>query len=451
MLGRGLMTGAQLPAAGDRAAEAALPSPGAPRVSYLDGFYPDAERLDHAGACCRRLVSAIALGGRPGRQGYACPAERFGGPPSPADLARLTGDMRWAEVDPARVLYLDTETTGLSHAAGTYVFLIGLGRFTPTGFIVEQYLMEDFADEPALVEAVDGALAEAQALVTYNGGCFDLPLLESRWRMQRRPPRRPALHLDLLGPARRLWRGRLPDCSLGTVERHILGHDRASDVPGMLIPRIYFDFVQGIRPERLVPVLDHHAQDIFSLGALAALFCHALRAPDDPLFAHPSDQAGLWRLHWAAGRVEEALARLEAAALAARDEALGWQLAMRLARLYRRLGRGGEALAIWHARAPMCRPGRIDPLIELAKFHEHVTRDPAAALEFTERALRLIDQRAELAAWGGAAALMAEACETERAALLHRRARLERKAAGGARGRANARGTTGGKMAEGEA
>jgi len=375
----------------------APPPPRSGRACF-DHLFPAAERLasDACAGACRCVRSEAPFAGRPTAQGYLCPAEPFGGPPRSADLAALTGDRRWADVDPARIVYLDTETTGLSTGTGTYTFLIGLGRFEGERFIVEQYFMEDYADEAAIIAAVDPRLAEAQALVSYNGLTFDVPLLETRWRLQRRRPRFPDLHLDLLHYARRLWRLRLPDCSLATVEQQILDITRLSDVDGSWVPRIYFDFTRGLRPERIVPVFDHHAQDIYSLGALAAAVLRAWNHPDDARFAEAQDQWGLARLYTLRGRADEALARMEAAVLAARDEEFGFRLAMHLAKAYKRRGRTADAVAVWESRAKQAAPGRLDPLLELAMHAEHGLKDFAAARRWAECALDIIRSHAEL-------------------------------------------------------
>lgn len=419
MQGHGLIRASELPP---------RPAQPAPRRSCFEALYPDAESISDGAGKCRRLLSVVELDGRPTRQGYRCPpaCDGVGGPPDPAALAILAGDERWRDLDPSQIVYLDTETTGLSGGSGTYVFLVGLGRFENGRFAVEQFFMEDYADEPAMLSALEYALKPARGLVTYNGLGFDAPLLTTRWLMNRRRPCLPELHLDLLRPARRLWRGRLPDCSLGTVEREILGIRRLSDVPGMLIPRIYFDFSNGVRPERMVPVVDHHVQDIVSLGALASLMAFALNHPEHPRFDHASDQWGLWRMLWACGRKDEAIARLEAAALAARDEDLTHRLSMRLARVYKKSGRIDEALAIWQARAARARAGRLDALVELAKHSEHCLKDYAAALGFTTRAMELLAQQADLD-FHCAAESANERRQAERDELQKRLERLKRK------------------------
>lgn len=398
------------------------PSP----AQRLEVLFGNLEVLGGAGgaAPCHRLRTEATLDGAPTRQGCRCPAGTFGGPPAPEALARLTGEPGWAGLAPERILYIDTETTGLWGGSSVVAFLVGLGRFEGGRFVLDQYVMSDFDAEAAMLDALEDAFANAGAIVSYNGRTFDAPLLATRWRMNRRRATLPALHLDLLHYARRLWRGRLANCSLGTVERSILGVRRFSDVPGMQIPQIYLDFIAGRHPERIVPVFDHHAQDILSLGALTAHFARLMDEPDHPGAAHATDQWGLGRIHAQRGRADEALARMEAAVLLARDPALEFRMAMHLARQYRRMHRRADAVAIWEVRAAEARAGALDPLVELAKHHEHQTRDLATALRWTQRALALNEQvtASELAANG-------VRIERERESLLKRLERLKRRSA----------------------
>jgi hypothetical protein len=413
-----------------RASELASAPPASRRHPSLTHLFPAAERLAATpdGAALWRITTEIPADGRPTRAGYTCPAAAWGGPPTPEDLAALTGDPAWAGLDPAAILYLDTETTGLATGSGSLAFLIGLGRFDPLGrFMLEQFYIDDFAAEPLLIGTFDERLRAAVALVTYNGRCFDLPLLVSRWVLQRRPPRFPDLHLDLLHFARRFWRRVLPSCSLGSVEQHVLGLRRLSDLPSAMIPGIWLDAVAGRHPERLVPVFDHHAQDIASMGALAALMTRAIRRPDDPPFARAEIQHGLALLAEARGDRTATIARLEAAVLAARDPDVEFFLAMRLARAYKRLRRWDDALAVWRARVPHCRPHRLDPLLELAKHAEHVGRDLEAARRWTEQALALVQTETDMTWYGAGASLVPAARADLIHALRHRLARHERK------------------------
>ncbi|MGA7786221.1 MAG: ribonuclease H-like domain-containing protein, partial [Candidatus Acidiferrales bacterium] len=180
--------------------------------------------------------------------------------------------------DPAQWLFLDTETTGLAGGSGTYAFLVGVAWWDSGGLQIEQFFMRDFAEEHSLLLALDERMAERRVLVTFNGKSFDWPLLETRYRMTRCiAPRIPAMHLDLLHPARQLWRPRLASVRLAELERHVLrvspgsrlDWSRDCDVDSSQIPEIYFNFVRGGSAEPLVPVIRHNQMDLRGLAALA--------------------------------------------------------------------------------------------------------------------------------------------------------------------------------------
>ncbi len=151
----------------------------------------------------------------------------------------------------SRWAFLDTETTGLAGGTGTYAFLIGVGRVTPEGFRVRQFFMRDYAEEASLLCALSAHLAQFDVLVTYNGKAYDQPLLETRfeWHVRARLSV-PMAHLDLLLGARRLWKLRLESCRLVDLERQILGVEREGDLPGEMIPYVYFEY---LRTERRFP------------------------------------------------------------------------------------------------------------------------------------------------------------------------------------------------------
>lgn len=366
------------------------PQPRRREAPPLEALLPHAERIHSGASSCLRVTTRADLSGGRSKDGYVCPVDPFDARDTGESFGLLARDAAWSNIDPARVAYIDTETTGLSGASGTYAFLIGIGRFDATGFTVRQYFMEDYDAEEALLDAVSDDLRDAEAFVSYNGKCFDVPLLATRWRMSRRVPRFPQAHLDLLFPARRLWRLRLPDCRLGTVEREVLGVMRFSDIESSQIPQIFFDYARGTHREMILPVFDHHAQDIYSLAALAAAMARAVEQPDDPRFGEAGEQWGLSRMLHSAGRREAAISALERACLAARDESLAFRLAMHLAKQLQRAGRSTEAFEIWKARA-----GRVEALIELAKHAEHTLRDFRAALGWTERAMQIAELSAD--------------------------------------------------------
>lgn len=365
----------------------------------LEELIPSAERVTTAAGSCYRVTTTCGLSSERSREGFLCPVSEFEVANPGRAFAALTRDPRFADLDPRRIAFIDTEATSLSNGSGTCAFLIGVGRFIESGFIVRQYFMADYTEEEAMIDLVTEDLADAEAVASYNGKCFDIPLMASRWLMQRRRPKFPELHLDLLFPSRRLWRGRFADCRLSTIEIEVLGILRVSDIPSSLIPSIYFEFLRGVGCERMARVFDHHAQDIYSLGALAMAHARAWENPEDARFAHAIEQWGLARVLHASGRLEESLAALERAILAARDEEMEYRLSMHLARTLRRMGRDDEAIEIWKARAAAARVDRLDPLIELAKHAEHRLRDFNQAREWTQQALRIVQNQTELAQW----------------------------------------------------
>lgn len=288
-----------------------------------------------------------------------------------------TGDAPAGDADPGvdtggpgRVVYLDTETTGLAGGAGTLAFLIGVGRHSDAGFAVRQLFLPGPEHERSQLEALTELVAGATTVVTYNGASFDLPLLRSRFALNRLPdPLARVPHLDLLTVARRLWRETLPDCSLSTVERSILGARRShDDIPGAEVPARYVAFLRRGDVAGLHGVLTHNRTDIV---ALAALRSRVERLLDDPAAARPPEAHALGSWLERLGEDELALARyLEAART--RDDA-AWHASL----LLKRRGRHAEAADLWQQ---LGRRGRGAAWVELAKLQEHRLRDYGAAL-----------------------------------------------------------------------
>ncbi len=251
--------------------------------------------------------------------------------------------------DPKRIAFLDTETTGLAGGTGTVAFLVGVGRLTDRGFRVRQYFMRDFGEEASMLQAVAEDLAGAELLVTYNGKSYDEPLLASRYVLARiRPPFSRLAHLDLLHGARRLWKLRFDSCRLQELEAQILGYTREGDVPGGLIPRVYFDYLRTRRPGHLHAVLHHNVLDILTLAALTAILPLRYQNRDSAVYA--GELVGLGRWLQARGDRSEAIPLFE--------------------RAIKRME---------FDRLPVSR--RRDVFVELAKHYEHVCNDPGRALE----------------------------------------------------------------------
>jgi hypothetical protein len=168
----------------------------------------------------------------------------------------------------SRIAFLDIETTGLSSACKA--FLVGVGRYLPgEGFVVAQYFLENPASETCLLEAVAKEAGESSLIVTYNGACFDLPILEERARAREIPPLfRDVPHLDLLHFARSAWKCDSKNCRLITMEEDRLEFWREGDIPGREIPGVYREYILRGRSEKMKTVFYHNALDILSLACL---------------------------------------------------------------------------------------------------------------------------------------------------------------------------------------
>jgi len=289
-----------------------------------------------------------------------------------------------APSDPRGLLFLDTETTGLAGGTGTYAFLVGAAFLENERFVLVQHFMRDFDEESALLAALDPLLDRASGLVTFNGGGFDLPLLETRFVLARRRWPATLAHVDLLRPARRMWSAHFDDCRLPTLEREVLGLVRENDVPGYVIPALYFDFLRYRRAAPLARVFEHNRDDVLSLATLLGWFARALT--DDADLA-AGELAGVGRL-WERcdpGRAAVYYERALSAGLAG-DE--GHRVRLRLARWQKRQARWNEACALWQ-EASAARVFDVTPWEELAKYHEHRRRDFGTALGIVQDALAL--------------------------------------------------------------
>jgi len=333
-------------------------------------------------------------------------------------LPVVAGEVQAVEVDPRSVAFIDTETTGLGYGVGTQVFMVGIGHLGADGFHVRQFFLRHPGEEHAVLAAISSYLAPFTTLISYNGRSFDWPLLENRFIYQRlwSNPLEPA-HIDLLYTARRLWKRRLESCGLSSVEQGILRvHRTQQDVEGWLIPQLYFRYLRTGDAKPLRRVFYHNLQDICSLAMLSLHMHHVLRDPWDGAVDHPIDYLSLSRVFDRLRQPDVAVRCLThaiAAGLPGRLETEAW---LRLALINKRRGNWQEAVPLF-GRVLDHRGFERIACIELAKYHEHVARDPEQALRFTIRALRSSDL--DFVRWPGA----------QRMELHHRHRRLQRKLA----------------------
>ena len=355
-------------------------------------------------------------------------------------LARLPGQ----PPPDAPLICLDTETTGLATAAGTMAFLVGLGWWEGERFRQAQLLLPDQPNEVALLSLLEAHIPRSAWLVTYNGRGFDWPLLETRYRMARRDPPVHAGHLDLLPFVRRVFRHRMADARLQTVETELLNVARHEDVEGWQIPGRYLDFLRLGIAEPIVVVVRHNREDVRSLARLLGHIETGYADAAARQTAPRGDLAGLARAFARERRFGEALDCLEAAlatpqatpqaaslpapASRHRDDDRWWmprhrpdfggrparpiqpiaparldapwteaRILVDRARLLRRLGRFGESAAAWEGLAAGIGPIAAHAWVEVSKLREHRLGDLSGALEAGLRALSVVERRRRLA------------------------------------------------------
>ena len=291
-----------------------------------------------------------------------------------------------------RMLFLDLETTGIAGGAGTYAFLVGLAWYQDGCLRVQQFFLSNFAAERVLLEAVADVADLSGAVVTYNGKSFDLPLIETRFQLHRlETPFSGMPHVDMLHPARRLWRdeegGRLM-----TLEQTLCGHVREGDVPGFEIPSRYFHFVRTGDPRGLAAVMEHNRLDLVSLAMLTARASQLLE--DGPAMARTGREAlGMGRLYERGGLTTAARAAfLRAAEYRDTDSVTCAEAWRAYAVLSRRDRRFADAAHAWRRILELAEcPAVIqrEASEALAIHHEHRLRDLHAARTFARQLLTL--------------------------------------------------------------
>ncbi|MDF1515686.1 MAG: ribonuclease H-like domain-containing protein [Anaerolineae bacterium] len=291
--------------------------------------------------------------------------------------------------------FVDTETTGLAGGAGTIAFLIGIGVWDSQGLVIHLVFVRNPDEELPALHYVADILATCTGLVTYNGRAFDLPLLQTRFIMNRMAPNWLDLpHLDLLLVARRLWQDHLPSRRLGDVEQHILGITRTDeDLPSYLIPYFYRQYLETGDTAEMRKVIYHNVIDVLTLVSLLIHTTIMVSQPEQMNLA-ATEWAGVGTVYDKAGSTQKALAAWERA-LALTDSFLPHNCLARLCgsmgSYYKRRVSWEKALAIWDLWVEQV-PDAVNPLVEKAKFYEWTAGNSEQALRETEIALSRVER-----------------------------------------------------------
>jgi len=376
-----------------------------------DGRLPPGEQVETPWGVCFYIEERYALDHPHGHAPLSKLLDH-----DPIAAAHMAAPPQPARLDLRRALFIDTETTGLGRGTGVLAFLIGVGYFTDEAFVLRQYFLRDPAEEPAALQHLADWSETFAGLVSFNGRGFDVPVLQNRFILARlRPEILKAPHLDLLPPARRVWRGHFESCRLGVLERQVLGVQREQiDIMSWLIPDLYRQYLRGGDNGEMRQVLYHNAVDVLSLVVLAEQLCRLFA---DPLAedVNPREQAALARWYQALDlpeRAEDAyrVALEQVLPLDTQHESL-----KHLAALLKRQDRRAEAVPLWIQWA-LEDEDQVEAHVELAKFYEWHAFNLEKALAWTRQALEVV------ARWP------AGLCQSETMdALKHRRARLEKK------------------------
>ncbi|MDD8027136.1 MAG: ribonuclease H-like domain-containing protein [Acidobacteriota bacterium] len=312
-------------------------------------------------------------------------------------LYYLGRDEEFQELGLDTALFLDLETTGLAGGTGTIPFLVGLGYYRGDKFVVAQYFLGEPGEEERMLEDLARLFEEGgfRSVVTYNGKAFDLPLLETRFILKRKPFKLGSLpHLDFLFSARNLWRHKHESCGLFHLAREVVAADRSEDIPGAEIPFRYFDYLRTGDFSQIEPILYHNQEDILSLLGLliqgARLFKSG-RAPreeeeEDGEALDAMDLVGVGRLFEKVGDIEQSVVLFERAVSGGLTGQIETTIKYKLSTHLKKTGEWDRAVIYWNDLKSM---DKLFAFRELAMYFEHQARNFAEALRTAEEGLFL--------------------------------------------------------------
>ncbi len=307
---------------------------------------------------------------------------------SAQSLSRLCPEYNADALSAANLLFLDTETTGLSGGAGTVAFLVGVGFFEEACFVVRQFFMRDYNEEAAMLLELNRMLSGFGGLVTFNGKAFDWNLLQSRFISNRiKPAVRSPIHIDLLFPSRRIWGLKLESCRLSSLEENILGEQRTDDIPGAMIPAVYFKYLGDRDAADIKKVIRHNELDIVSMVSLLSRISAML---DNP-FSGSSCEQELLGMGKIFHKNDEEDSVIQCYEYCARSENFPVKAAAvkHLTGIYKRSGNYAKALKHWENMMEGSSGFNLFPMIEMAMYYEHKEKDAAKALEIIDKAVEM--------------------------------------------------------------
>jgi uncharacterized protein YprB with RNaseH-like and TPR domain len=308
-------------------------------------------------------------------------------------LAFLSRDDAFESLDLSSAVFIDLETTGLAGGTGTVPFLVGLGFYHEDRFRVLQFFLGEMAEERRMVEEMGTLFRERnfRSVVTYNGKAFDIPILETRFALHRKPfPLRDLPHLDFLFSARSLWRHKHESCRLFNLAQEIVQAERAEDIPSAEIPIRYFQYVRTGDFSLIEPVLYHNEEDLLSLLGVViagAALVDGNREILDQGEADAMDLFGVAKLFERAGDATTSAALLEKALEGRLTGEVTVSARKKLSLHFKRSQDWGKALSLWRKMT-----GEDDELFclrEIAMYYEHKEKKFEEAVKAAEEGLAI--------------------------------------------------------------
>ena len=212
-------------------------------------------------------------------------------------------------IHPSEILFLDTETTGLSGGVGTYPFLIGIAFFKNEKFVIKQFFLNELNDENKLWDYLINYIHDFKFVVTYNGLSFDFPLIRTRLRLHKIKDLPTLQYFDLLHIFRRLYPHKsLIKYSQQILETELLSYIRKDDISGKFIPQIYFDYLKYKVDNGISKIIKHNQLDIMGMSLL---FLEAIKLYKNKFEVDGILRSGFARVLLKSKKTNEAMMLLE--------------------------------------------------------------------------------------------------------------------------------------------
>lgn len=309
-------------------------------------------------------------------------------------LTCLSKDSAFETLDLSTALFIDLETTGLSGGVGVVPFNVGMGYYKNDKFYVAQYFLGDLAEEERMIKELGQFFEEMnfQSVVTYNGKSFDIPLLETRFILYRKPLILCELpHLDFLYSARSLWGHKYENCRLFHLAHELLEADRSEDIPSAEIPLRYFQYLQTGNFDLIEPILYHNQEDILSLLGVVITGALIFSEDSDACLADAMDFFGAGKIMENVGEIEKSVNFFQRALDGKLTNEVSIQAKKKLSYHFKKNQGWDKAIPLWQevASSDSISSKQLFSFRELAMYFEHKEKKYEEARKIAEEGLVL--------------------------------------------------------------